>query len=212
MYDIYHKILLNELSILTKRSLMKWNEYMDMFNEILGSKLKDPPYDSDEYIEYVKLNWSRIKRWNKTGALLRETIDSFHSVRDTQNWILITEPWCADAANIAPMLNKIASLSPKIHFHIKLRDSSALIENYLTDGTRSIPILIVRNNAARDLYVWGPRPKGCKELVGEVKKSGGNSQEIKTAVQQWYNDDKGVSVQNELIALNEKLRNMIVEY
>ncbi len=190
---------------------MKWNDYMEKFNEILTSKFNDPPYDSEEYLEYVKLNWSRLKRWNKTGELLKETIDSFQGIQDTQNWILITEPWCSDAANVAPMLNKIASLSEKIHLDIKLRDSSNLIEQYLTNGTRSIPILIVRDEEANDLYVWGPQPKACQILVKDVKKSGGSSPEIKKAVQLWYNKDRGVSMQNELITLNENIKNKMVE-
>lgn len=185
---------------------------MNIFNEILTKKLNEPPYDNDRYLEYVKLNWSRIKRWNKTGELTKETIESFNDLRDSQHWILITEPWCSDAANIAPILNKIATLSEKIHFHIKLRDSSSLIDNYLTNGTRSIPILIVRNSAARDLYVWGPRPSDCRILADRVKKSGGDSIAIKTAVQLWYNEDLGNSIQKEITAMNENVKNKIIQY
>ena len=164
---------------------MKWNDYMEKFNEILTSKFNDPPYDSKEYFEFVKLNWSRVKRWNKTGVLLKDTIDSFQGIRDMQNWILITD--------------------------IQLRDSGNLIDQYMTNGTRSIPILIVRDDEGNDLYVWGPRPKACQIMATKVKKSGGSSPEIKKAVQLWYNEDRGVSIQNELIAMNENIKDKMVE-
>ena len=50
-----------------------------------------------------------------------------------------------------------------------------------------------------DIFTWGPRPDACQKLVFEMKDQGVENSEAKKQTQQWYNSDKGVSVQSEII-------------
>lgn len=188
------------MNFILKTIFMNWSEYLILFEDILNGVINDPPYDQSDYKQYVKLNYSRVKRWNKSfepGTEIRE----LSPVADSQeHWILITEPWCADAANIAPMIHKIAEVLPFVTLDIQLRDSPPfLIEKYLTNGSKSIPKLIARDEAGEDLFVWGPRPQPCQNRVIEMKGTGTAPTDIKTSVQLWYNDDRGLSLQQELI-------------
>ncbi len=186
---------------------MNFNDYLAYTNRILSGELEVAPYTDPAYFEYTKLNATRMKRWLKTGELTEETIAVVKSIVHRQKWLVISEPWCGDAAHILPFLHKMAELNKKVDLEIELRDSRPFrIEKYLTNGSKSIPILIVRNAAFEDQFVWGPRPTGAKELRLELIAKGTPADELKAQMQQWYNEDKGVQIQEEIV---EKLKGII---
>jgi hypothetical protein len=178
---------------------MDFNTYSELFKEILDGSNTTAPYDDAHYVEYTKLNASRQHRWMKTGVLSQELINTIEKIKDEQHWVLITEPWCGDASHNVPFIAKMAELNPNIKLEIQLRDSeNSEIDNYLTNGGKSIPILVVRNAKNEDLFVWGPRPAACQEIFQEMKNNNLPFEEQKVILQNWYNHDKGVSIQAEL--------------
>ena len=183
---------------------MKWPEYLSKFDEVLKGKNTEYPYDNPEYVEFVKLNNSRMNRWLKKAALTDETARVLDMVNCRQKWILIAEPWCADAANIAPIIDLMAEYSGKIDFEIDLRDGeSHLIDSYLTNGGKASPKLIARDEFGKDVFVWGPRPAACQALVTRNKDADMTPLEKKMAIQVWYNEDEGVAIQQEIRGLLE---------
>ncbi len=179
---------------------MKVAEYEKQFQEILDGDNRNYPYDSDDYVNYVKLNQSRIKRWRKKGEILPELEATISNVKQAVNWVLITEPWCGDAAHSHVFIEKMASLNPKINLTVQNRDApGSEIDNYLTNGGKSIPILVVRDEQGEDLFVWGPRPKEAQEMVVRQKEDSSKSiQDKKIELQKWYNQDKGKTIQHEM--------------
>lgn len=179
--------------------MINWYEYLSSFEDILNRKLTKKPYDNEAYIEYVKLNKSRMNRWLRTGLLKGSTQQTIEEIREVQNWYIITEPWCGDAAHSVPFIYLLSELNQNIKLTLILRDSEPeWIERYLTNGSRSIPKLIVRNNYDEDLFTWGPRPKECQLLISELKKQQISDEDIKTRAQEWYNKNKGISLQEEI--------------
>lgn len=180
---------------------MTWTEYLQTFDDILDGKTSGEPYQDEAYMEYTRLNKSRMHRWIKTITLAEETIEELNAINQKQKWMIISEPWCGDAAHILPILEKMAKVNPHIEMDIQLRDSGSEIENYLYNGTRSIPILVIRNEDGQDKAIWGPRPQACQALIQQWKTELKSKEELKLAIQQWYNEDKGRSVQQEIRAL-----------
>lgn len=179
--------------------MINWYEYLSSFEDILNRKLTKKPYDNEAYIEYVKLNKSRMNRWLRTGLLKGSTQQTIEKIREVQNWYIITEPWCGDAAHSVPFIYLLSEVNQNIKLTLILRDSEPeWIERYLTNGSRSIPKLIVRNNYDEDLFTWGPRPKECQLLISELKKQQISDEEIKKCAQEWYNKNKGISLQEEI--------------
>lgn len=179
--------------------MINWYEYLSSFEDILNRKLTKKPYDNEAYIEYVKLNKSRMNRWLRTGLLKGSTQQTIEEIREVQNWYIITEPWCGDAAHSVPFIYLLSELNQNIKLTLILRDSEPeWIERYLTNGSQSIPKLIVRNNYDEDLFTWGPRPKECQLLISELKKQQISDEDIKTRAQEWYNKNKGISLQEEI--------------
>ena len=143
-----------------------------------------------------------MKRWEKVGQILPAAEEAIRSIQKHQNWVLITEPWCGDAAHIVPFIQKLAALNERIHLRIQNRDSNSEIDNYLTKGGKSIPILIVRDENDKDLFVWGPRPKDAQELFLKMKNDPEMSAvDQKEALQNWYNNDSGKMIQKEILDL-----------
>lgn len=179
--------------------MINWYEYLSSFEDILSRKLRKKPYDNAAYLQYVKLNKSRMNRWLRTGLLKGSTQQTIEKIREVQNWYIITEPWCGDAAHSVPFIYLLSELNQNIKLTLILRDSEPeWIERYLTNGSRSIPKLIVRNNYDEDLFTWGPRPKECQLLISELKKQQISDEDIKTRAQEWYNKNKGISLQEEI--------------
>ncbi|WP_207534464.1 thioredoxin family protein [Desertivirga arenae] len=176
---------------------MNYQEYQQLFDKVLESR--NPPYNDEMYFNYTKLNRSRMKRWDKQLQIKEELLDSIKAIEKPQHWIIITEPWCGDAAHIIPFLISLAEQSPLITYDLQLRDAEPyLINSYLTNGTKSIPKLIVRDENGTDIFNWGPRPAKAQELFDQLKANKADFEEMKIALQHWYNEDKGQSLMNEL--------------
>ncbi|AHF16397.1 hypothetical protein NIASO_16970 [Niabella soli DSM 19437] len=180
---------------------MTFQHYQGYFDEILKTVNPQPPYDNESYLQYTKLNWSRSQRWLKQNPLTTETVKAIAAITQKQQWAVITEPWCGDAAHIVPILYLMSALNDKIDFKLQLRDTDSEIERYLTNGTRSIPILIVRDEKGADLFHWGPRPAVAKKVYEELKEKKADFETAKIALQQVYNADKSLGIQEEVSRL-----------
>jgi hypothetical protein len=186
---------------------MTFIEYEYYFRTILETEDPEPPYDDEFYLNYTRLNHSRTKRWLKTAELLPETKDALHSLDRDLDWLIITEPWCGDAAHIVPIIELMAMETDRITTSYELRDSEPFsINNYMTNGTsKSIPKLVIRDDEGKDLFVWGPRPAECQAVYDHHREAKSDRETMLTALQNWYNEDKGVKIQQEI---SEILRNL----
>lgn len=180
---------------------MNWQEYLDYTRNILESIPPPAPYDHPDYYHYTRMNEARMKRWVKGNPVTEHTKAIVESIQAPQQWIVITEPWCGDAAHIVPVIYLMSALNSKITFELQLRDSHSEIEKYLTGNTRSIPMLVVRDMQGKDLFHWGPRPAGGQQLYLSLKERNAGFEEVKTAIQHYYNADKSLSMQNEIAEL-----------
>lgn len=176
--------------------------YQQLFDQILEDEQPGYPYSNPAYLNYTKLNRSRMRRWDKQLQLPAALVEKITALKAPQHWVIITEPWCGDAAHILPYLMRMASLSDKITYEIVLRDTEPfLIDSYLTNGGKSIPKLVVRDVDGNDLFTWGPRPAGAQQLLNNLKQEGADGETTKLALQHWYNEDAGRELCAELIEL-----------
>ena len=194
-----------KLILFERTRLMNFLEYQKLFDAILTTDGPAKPYDKPAYINYVKLNQSRMSRWVRTMELQPDLIDALNDIEEPQHWIIITEPWCGDAAHSVPFLVAIAEKSPKVTYEIQLRDAEPfLINDYLTNGGKGIPKMVARDQHGIDLFTWGPRPNAAQDIFDKMKSEGAVYDEITLKLQAWYNADKGHSLQSELLALVER--------
>lgn len=113
--------------------------------------------------------------------------------------LVIAADWCGDAANTVPVLARLADLIPGMELRILVRDENPDVMNaYLTNGTRSIPIAIALDESFRELGHWGPRPAALQEWVISNMKMMPSPQRYAYA-RKWYAKDKGQTTLKELM-------------
>lgn len=113
--------------------------------------------------------------------------------------LVLAADWCGDAANTVPVLARLADLVPAIELRILERDRYPSVMNrYLTNGTRSIPLAIALDANLVELGHWGPRPSVLQEWV-MARKVMPTPQRYAYA-RGWYARDKGESTLRELLA------------
>lgn len=177
---------------------MTFETYLSAFKDIIDNARPPAPYDNPDYLDYTILNWSRMNRWLKKGVLDAKLINMVNDL-PPQQWIVITEPWCGDAAHSVPFLHLLAVHNAQITVEYERRDSPPyLIHDYLTNGSKSIPKLIIRDESGQDIAIWGPRPLACQTLYDGLIAEKADFNTVKATLQKWYNADKGSSLQDEL--------------
>ncbi|MGA3599989.1 MULTISPECIES: thioredoxin family protein [Lysinibacillus] len=87
-------------------------------------------------------------------------------LKDKQPKILtITEDWCGDAMLNNPIIRRVAEAAG-LEIRTVLRDADTdLIDRYLTNGGRAIPIYILLDDVGQVIGKWGPRAPELQELV-----------------------------------------------
>ena len=83
--------------------------------------------------------------------------------------LTITEDWCGDAMLNNPIIRKVAEAADT-EVRTFLRDADTdLIDRYLTNGGRAIPMYILLNDAGEVVGKWGPRAPELQQLVMEMR-------------------------------------------
>lgn len=178
-------------------------EYRKIVTDLLRENKSTGEEQSEALTHYSSLNETRMDRLDKTIKILPEVVSSLQALQQEYIWIVMSEGWCGDAAQLLPVFDKMAEQSAgKIELRIVLRDENEeLMSHFLTNKTKSIPKLIVINKATGSaLAHWGPRPYGAVALIETYKKLHGVIDEtLKGDLQLWYLHDKGVTAQSEVI-------------
>lgn len=157
-----------------------------------------------DHIHYTHLNEARMHRLDKTQQLTEDVQHELKQWSKPQLWVVLSETWCGDAAQVLPVIAKMAEMTPAITLRILLRDEHPeVMDLFLTNGTRSIPKLIMVDEESGEVLAdFGPRPNEAKQLILDYKATHGVVDDTaKTALQKWYLNDKGISIQNEILAL-----------
>ena len=184
---------------------MDYETYLNLFKMQV-----DEPNSTDvsdmKWYEFRKLNLRRTLRLQKYFIPSDDLISVISSTQYSQTWLVLTESWCGDSAQNLPIIAKAASLNTKINLRIVPRDENLeLMDKYLTNGSRSIPKLIVFDNKNNELFKWGPRPAEAQNLFSKLKNEGLDKSEINKQLHLWYGKNRGKEVEKELILLLKKV-------
>ena len=194
-----------------ENSLSQSHSYVDYRNyikDLLKEGKSTGKEQSEALTHYSELNEARMNRLEKTVKISTEIIQKLNQLNGHYIWVVISEGWCGDAAQILPVIYKMAELSERIDLKIVFRDENEDLMNlFLTNGTKSIPKLIILDKITLEvLGDFGPRPIGAKQLILDYKaKHGIVDETAKTNLQLWYLHDKGLSIQKEILDLMLKI-------
>lgn len=199
-----------ELANILNESLnksMSYQDYRMLMAELVKTQSTTGLDQSVAMVAYTLLNEQRMKRWDKTIKVSEEAQNKIAAFKGDVTWLVLTESWCGDAAHVIPVINKVAELNENITLKLVLRDDNdALMQHFLTNGGKSIPKLIMLDNASQKvLNTFGPRPAAATQLVKDyLAEHGTITEEFKEILQGWYNKDKGQHTIGDLITLLER--------
>lgn len=176
--------------------------YLQLMAQRAGQTTDGLPDDEAERIEFTRLNLhrsQRIARTYRVSAVLSELLDR---IDQPQLWLALTEPWCGDSAQCLPYIAVMAQQNPAIDLRLLLRDDNLdIMDKHLTDGKRSIPVLVARDAEERKLYQWGPRPVEAQAVFDEGKAAGLQKPRIMEKLHLWYGRDRGRALEAEFVAV-----------
>ena len=201
-----HKFNKKMNNSLIKNSLKKtisYPAYRNLIKNLISAEKSTGTEQSETHLTFSILNDKRMDRLDKTLTISAATQNSLDNLKKRFTLLVIAESWCGDAAQILPIINKVAQATDKIDFKIVLRDENEdLMNQYLTNGSKSIPKVLILDPENNVLDSWGPRPAVATQMVADYKAQNGSiDEELKKNLQVWYNKDKGHNTKNELIGL-----------
>lgn len=187
---------------------MNYPEYRALISTLLLEGKTTGEDNSEAMLHYTKMNNQRMNRVEKTTVFTDELTAVIAGITNPHQLLVISEGWCGDAAQILPIIAKIASAAPeKFDLKIVLRDKNlALMDQHLTNGGRAIPVLLVLN-AQGDLLLpkWGPRPAVLQDLISEWRNETDDKFLLAEKLHAWYAKDKTLSTQQELVEVFKQL-------
>ena len=152
------------------------------------------------YTNYVPQNLQRIHRIEKTLHLPEDLVLKLKNLTEKIHWLVISEHWCGDAAQIMPVINALAQASEgKIALKVIYRDENPdLMDAHLTGTSRSIPKLLQLNTHFDLTAEWGPRPAEAQQLVKDWHQNPEKIGNYADELHLWYAKDKQKSILKEL--------------
>jgi hypothetical protein len=180
---------------------------MKLTEQLVEEVRTSGPNQSEAYVYYTKLNFQRMKRLNKTIEVPASVIELLKEKAANWTWVTLTEPWCGDAAQCVPVIEKLALSAGNIQTLYLLRDEHPeVMDAYLTNGGRSIPKLICLDKSGKEIFTWGPRPEVIQEVMNRLKSEGiTDITTIVEQIQKAYNTDNQAGSYNEFKILLKEL-------
>lgn len=184
-----------------------YEEYSKMVQQLFDEGRTTNEDNRPDMLEYTKLNIHRSSKWNKRAKISEELQNKLSSFPRKMIWLVLTEGWCGDAAQSLPFIHKMAELSDNIDLKLILRDQyPEVIDEFLTNGSRSIPKLVALESETLDvLGTWGPRPGEIQEVYMDERANPDIENKIATQnLHLWYARNKGKAMQEEFLQLLDK--------
>lgn len=120
--------------------------------------------------------------------------------REPRKLIAMVEDWCVDTSSTIPLLARWAEAVPGLSLRLIRRDAHpAVMDRYLTNGARAIPIVIVLGPDFRELAHWGPYPAPLGQWVRAHKPPALPRDEFVKGKRIWYARDRGETTIRELM-------------
>lgn len=141
--------------------------HYDDYRQAWKRQLETPPSDDADPEErrlyhYLNYNWERQADVHESYTPSESLRSAVRGLKTPHLWMVLTEPWCGDSAYLLPVIADAADLSDQVVLRILLRDKNLdVMDQYLTDGSRSIPKLVAFAEDGEELFTWGPRPAGA---------------------------------------------------
>jgi hypothetical protein len=160
----------------------QWHEQKDVPTDDLDT-------DERRTVHFLNYNWERQAHIHDAYTPSEALRDALSALDAPQRWMVLTEPWCGDSAFLLPVIAEAAALTDAVTLRILLRDDNLdLMDQYLTDGSRSIPKLVAFGDDGTERFTWGPRPEGAAQTFAALQEEHDDKMEVISQLIDYYED------------------------
>ncbi|HVF40844.1 MAG TPA: thioredoxin family protein [Gemmatimonadaceae bacterium] len=161
----------------------------------------------ETFPDFLKRSKDNGELWDalyKRAVLSPDLSDRAGAIEQPWHLLVLNEAWCGDSVNLLPHVARLEEASPNIELRIIGRDANPDIMNaHLTRTSRSIPIVIVLDEAFVERGWWGPRPDDLQRWVYEEGLALPKPDRYRH-MRTWYARDRGRSVVSEILTIIER--------
>lgn len=174
----------------------------ESYLEIMERRTELDPADFEgveaERVSFAQINLQRSGRLLRSWKPSDKTATLLGRLTTSQLWLVLTEPWCGDSAQCLPILQILAETNPAITVRYLLRDDNLdIMDRYLTNGKRGIPLLVALDDSGDELYRWGPRPAVVQRVFDAGTDEGLDKQAKLERIHLFYGRDRGHALEEE---------------
>ncbi|WP_219835851.1 thioredoxin family protein [Paenibacillus sp. R14(2021)] len=125
-------------------------------------------YDAMQKNQEAFQGWSSRFEW--VNGEDREFFESINN-RDDLRCVIIASDWCGDVVRNVPVVFQAMELTGMSVEVLIMEEHLDTIDEFLTMGGRSIPIVIIADTGGHVLGQWGPRPSYVQEPMVAFKQA-----------------------------------------
>lgn len=168
---------------------LPYDEYRAHWREQTDRPAEGADPDERKMLHYLNYNWERQAHVHDAYTPSDELRAAVEAIDAPQLWMVLTEPWCGDSAFLLPVIAEAAGLRDDVTLRILLRDDNLdVMDQYLTDGSRSIPKLVAFSEDGEERFTWGPRPESARERFAELREAYDDKQQQIAELIEHYED------------------------
>lgn len=166
--------------------------------------LKDRFHAASTFAEFVHAADANAALWRAMARRAQppqDLVDRACALPGNWHLLVLVEDWCGDAVNTVPAIAALADAAPNFTLRVLRRDENLdVMDAHLTNGSRSIPVVILLDEEFEEVGCWGPRPA---ELQAWVRGEGATlpKEERYVQMRRWYSRDRGETALREIMAL-----------
>lgn len=180
---------------------MSYADYRQLIDTLMEEGKVTGPHQSESMLKYTQLNVYRMQRLEKRYSPSAELVQSLKKVAEGHVALIISEGWCGDASQVLPVFEAAAQAAGIATRYVLRDEHLALMDEHLTNGSRSIPIILLLNKQDFELVgSWGPRPKPAQKMMQDhlqASEPKPPKSEVAKEIQLWYARDKQSTMEEE---------------
>jgi len=143
------------------------------------------------------------KLYERRATIVEADVEAIRTAGN-HHVLVVTEPWCGDSLAIFPVVAQLFSTAGCEIRVIQRDEHTELIDQFLTNGGRAIPIVIVLDEAFNERFHWGPRPAQAQAIVTESKAAievgETDKAEVHKKIRGFYARDHGKAIVSEFVS------------
>jgi len=158
--------------------------------------------EGETFQDFLKAVQSHETLWRQIyerAVLSDDVVEMAESIPSQWNLLVLAEDWCGDAVHVLPYLARLEEAFSHFRLRILSRDENPdLMASHLTNGTCSIPVVMILDEDFQEVAWWGPRPGPLQALfLAEIRDL--PREERFPRIRAWFARDRGRTTLTEIL-------------